>query len=95
MQEMFIGNQKWHDYSAEYFAYEYRNGRRRTRNGINVKRYRHTGKQSVLKRQISFLKDKLAVHNLGEREKLFVSEDDGYRPGFEPGIILYRDGAFK
>ncbi len=80
------------------FAFEYADGKKRIRHGVQIEgKVEHN---SPLKVAIHRLRKTLQALNIGPARQIFTYEQDGYRPSFELGIVLYavrspKPGAVK
>lgn len=75
------------------FAFEHAEGRKRLRYGVQMEgKAEHN---SPLKVAIHRLRKTLQTFNLGPARQIFTFDQDGYRPSFELGIVLYAVRAAK
>lgn len=72
------------------FAYEYSEGSKHLRSGIQIEKRESKAPSSPLKVEINRLKEKLALVNVGPTKTLFIAEQGSYRPKFKLGIVLYQ-----
>ncbi|WP_448573969.1 hypothetical protein [Trichothermofontia sp.] len=71
------------------FAYGYaEDGRRGVRSGVQIE-YKKTSSSSPLKVAIHRISKQLHKLNVGPARQLFIYEQEGYRPSFELGIVVY------
>lgn len=71
------------------FAYGYTaDGRKGVRSGVQLE-YPNTSSSSPLKVAIHRLSRQLHKLNVGPARQLFIYEQEGYRPTFELGIVIY------
>lgn len=86
-----LAEQEKMNFQAEQdFAFEYKDGTKGLRTGVQLEMRSSIATSSPLKVEIKRLKEKLARVNVASPQTLFTTEQGSYRPNFKLGIILYQ-----